>query len=121
MTFTCSHGGRDARGAVAADTYIYPSPARGLGSFWAVDFLAGWIAPPDSTAAATAMLTHMVRTLRIDPVWQPRMPRFASLPPNPAPARPRSGDRLPSLRFHRDRHPVARLIRQMTVDSPADQ
>jgi len=69
------HGQAPAQGAVAADTYIYPSPSRDVSSFWAVDLLAGWIAPADGGAAATAILTHMLKTFRVDPGWMQQQQR----------------------------------------------
>jgi hypothetical protein len=64
VTFTCRHGTEEARGVVAADTYITPGNA-----LWGVDFLAGYITPPGGEDAAYAVLRQVIASTRIDPTW----------------------------------------------------
>jgi hypothetical protein len=69
VTFTCIHGNTQARGIIAASTYILNLPGASGGVLWSVDFLAGIIAPPEEYAAAETRLTHMVASTRLDPEW----------------------------------------------------
>lgn len=64
VTFTCTHGGEPAHGIVAAATYIVPG-----GALWSVDFLAGYIAPPDGYDAAFGVIRHIIESTRISPAW----------------------------------------------------
>jgi hypothetical protein len=69
VTFTCNLNGTDARGLVAAGTYLYRfSPTLGGGS-WTVELLAGYIAPPDRYEAAGAMTVHIVSSFHSNPEW----------------------------------------------------
>jgi hypothetical protein len=72
VTFTCRHGGEQARGTVAAATHIYLTPGNMGGMLWSVDFLGGFIAPPDGCDAAEALLWRVVSSTRINPAWMRR-------------------------------------------------
>jgi hypothetical protein len=69
VSFTCTHAGTAAIGKMAASSYIYRTDEVYGGSFWAVEFLAGFIAAPDSAELATAELAHIGTAWRMNPAW----------------------------------------------------
>jgi hypothetical protein len=64
VTFTCRHGTEQAHGIVTAATYMTPGNA-----LWGVDFLAGYITPPEGEAAAFSVIRQIIASMRIDPTW----------------------------------------------------
>jgi hypothetical protein len=72
VSFTCTHAGATAVGTMSASSYIYRTDEIYGGSFWAVEFLAGFVTPPEGADPAAAELMHIGTAWRMNPAWVSR-------------------------------------------------